>query len=225
MKKKLIAVSLTAMFLFTGCNTEKPVDPGAKDAPKNAVAVEKKQTEAKADKKEAQKEQVGESSITKVMAEKKDYPKLKKLIIDTFDIPESMLDKTGYYYNYVDLNNDGANEIFVVLTGPYTSGTGGYAGMIVFPINGELHVNQKFKSLRTPIIISNTVTKGAKEIIVYRSGGGAEGHYVALTASDGTYSKVSKGKALDSLEGVNGRAIISNDIVKDIDNGNILTLK
>jgi len=89
----------------------------------------------------------------------------------------------------------------------------------------EMHVNQKFTLIQTPIIISDKVTKGCKEIIVMRSGGGAEANYVVLTASDGQYKDVNDGTVIKDLKGVSGTAIMSNDILKDMEEGKALYLK
>ncbi len=70
--------------------------------------------------------------------------------------------------------------------GPYTSGSGGSSALIVYPVSDELHVNQDFTLINTPLIISDQMTKGAKEIIAFKSGGGAVSEYVVLTCSDVT---------------------------------------
>lgn len=162
--------------------------------------------------------------IVKQMAEKKAYPELEELIIKEYDIPEEFREQTKYYYNYVDLNGDGVNEIFVVIMGPYTSGSGGSSAMVVIPAGGVLNVNQKLTLVNTPVIISDRITRGVHEIIALRSGGGADTEYVRLTASEGTYTNISDGEVLESLNGVTGTAIIANDILKDMEDGNILTL-
>jgi hypothetical protein len=164
-------------------------------------------------------------TIVNQMAETDKYPDLERLIIDTFEIPEDYFESTKYYYNYVDLNFDGKDEIFVVVMGPYTSGTGGSSALIVYPVEDQLHVKQKFTLMQTPIIISEEMTDGAHEIIVYRSGGGIEEGYVRLTCSDGEYTSVNDGVPVDSLDGIYGTAIISNDLLEDIKNGTFLTLK
>lgn len=162
--------------------------------------------------------------IVKQMAETEAYPELEELIIKEYDIPEEFREQTKYYYNYVDLNSDGADEIFVVVMGPYTSGSGGSSAMIVVPAGGALNVNQNLTLVNTPIIISDKITRGAHDIIALRSGGGAETKYVRLTSSDATYTNISDGEVLESLEGVTGTAIIANDILKDIEDGKVLTL-
>lgn len=162
--------------------------------------------------------------IVEKMAETEKYPQLEQLIIREYEIPESYWNKTKYYYNAVDLNDDGKEELFVVVIGPYTSGTGGSSAMIVYPVDGELHVNQQFTLINTPVIISDTLTNGAKEIIVYRSGGGADSTYVKLTCKDGYYTRVNDGEVIESLQGTTGKAIIANDLLADMEQGGVLLL-
>lgn len=141
------------------------------------------------------------------------------------DIPDEEAVKTMYLYNYVDLNGDGTKEILALLVGPYTSGSGGSTALHVLQNPDGMQVNQVFTLMREPIIISDKLTKGCHEMVVYKSGGGAEGGYVSLASSDGQYQTVNDGSPLVNLEGVTGTAIMSNDIVKDIENGSALYLK
>lgn len=146
---------------------------------------------------------------------------LRKLIIEYYEIPKEFYETTRYYYNYVDLNNDGTDEIFAVVMGPYTSGTGGSSALWVIESAGKLHVNQNFTLFNTPVIISDTITNGAKELIVPYYGGDAESQYSVLTCKDGYYSRVSEGNMINSLDGVTGIAIIANDIYGEIEAGNM----
>ena len=127
------------------------------------------------------------------------------------------------YYNYVDLNGDGSNEIFAVAVGPYTSGSGGDSGMWLIPYAG-MTVSQSFTLIRTPIIVSDTTTNGAHEPILQRSGGGAETEYVRLVCSDGVYSNPADAEVVEDLAAVTGKAIISNDLTVDMQSGDYLTL-
>ena len=165
------------------------------------------------------------NKIDNVYAETKPNEELEKIIIETLNIPDEYLTQTKYYYNYVDLNMDGADEIFVVVMGPYTSGTGGSTALHVIQTNQGLQVNQVFTLMRTPIIVSDKVTKGVKELVVRYSGGGVSGKYVVLTCSDGNFTPVNQGRAIDGLDGITGKAIISNDIVTDMEEGNALFLR
>ncbi len=165
-------------------------------------------------------------NITCIYAESKPNAELEQTIIKYLEIPDEFLDTTKYYYNYVDLNCDGSDEIFVVVMGPYTSGTGGSTALHIIQTGTEgMQVNQVFTLIQTPIIISDKVTNGCKEIIAMRSGGGAASEYVVLTCSDGQYQTINEGTVIKGLEEVSGKAIICNDLLKDMEEGKILSLK
>lgn len=153
--------------------------------------------------------------ISRVYSVLKANAELEKTIIESLEIPEEYVAQTKYYYNYVDLNMDGTEEIFAVVMGPYTSGTGGNTALHIIQTNQGMKVNQIFTLMRTPIIVSDKVTNGVKELIVRYSGGGESGKYVVLTCSDGSFCRVNEGRAIVSLEGISGKAIISNKDMKD----------
>lgn len=157
--------------------------------------------------------------ITGLKAESKPNKELQQLIIDYYEIPKDYYETTRYYYNYVDLNGDDSDEIFVVVMGPYTSGTGGSSALWVVESAGKLHVNQDFTIVNTPVIISDTVTNGVNELIIPYYGGGTESKYSILACKDGYYPIVPDGKMVNSLEGIKGTAIIANDMIKEIEAG------
>ncbi len=219
----IVCLALSSLVACSPKGSIANAEPSGQNAPNEKVAAdntdEQKNTEAETPENLSDK-------IIGVYAESKPNAKLEKTIIDYLEIPEEYLSKTMYYYNYVDLNGDGADEILTVVMGPYTSGTGGSTALhIVQTPDMEMHVNQKFTLIQTPVIISDKVTKGCKEIIVMRSGGGAEANYVVLTASDGQYKDVNDGTVIKDLKGVSGTAIMSNDILKDMEEGKALYLK
>ncbi|KAF5078533.1 hypothetical protein [Oscillibacter ruminantium] len=162
--------------------------------------------------------------VKQVMAETEPLPELARAIVEEYEIPEEEWANTKYYYNYVDLNDDGTDEIFAVVIGPYTSGTGGDSGMWLIPYAG-MAVSQTFTLIRTPIIISDTMTGGAHDLIFQRSGGGGETEYVRLTCSDGTYSNPSDAEVVEDISKVEGTAILCNDVAADMESGNYLTLE
>ncbi|WP_300693107.1 hypothetical protein [uncultured Oscillibacter sp.] len=168
------------------------------------------------------------AGVEQVMAETEANPELEQAIIDYYEIPEESWGTTKYYYNYVDLNGDGKEEILAVVMGPYTSGSGGSSLLWVLP-HADMAVNQAFTLINTPIIVTKEATNGqefgAKGLIVQRSGGGGETEFVLLTCSDGIYKGAGDGEVLDSLDGVEGTAIICNDLIADMENGDYLTLE
>lgn len=163
--------------------------------------------------------------IVGILAESKPNAHLEKSIIEYLKIPDEFLETTKYYYNYVDLNQDGNEEIFTVVMGPYTSGTGGSTALLLKREDSiEWQVKQEFTLIQTPIIISDKVTNGNKEIVVMNSGGGAKGNYVALSTKGDKYTSVNEGTVIQGLEGVTGKAIINNDLLKDMEDGKALYL-
>ena len=167
------------------------------------------------------------TGVEQVMAETEANPELEQAIIDYYEIPEEYWETTKYYYNYVDLNGDGTEEILAVVMGPYTGGTGGDSMLWLLPY-ADMEVSQSFTLINTPIIVTREATNGkefgAKGLIVQRSGGGAETEFVLLTCSDGFYKEVNDGEVLESLEGTEGTAIVCNDLIADMESGNYLTL-
>ncbi len=159
------------------------------------------------------------AGIETMKAETKANPELEALIIDQYDIPDEALNQTSYYYNYVDLNDDGQKEIFVVVNGPYTSGTGGSSALWVSQDEGKLYVNQQFTLVNVPVIISDNKTNGMHDLIIPYYGGGAESQYKVLTGGEAAYTAINDSKSIKTLDGVKGKAIIANDLVKEIQNG------
>lgn len=200
---------------------------GEADAEK---VVEETQTTPHKEDMDSVQEEVGTQApsekIVGVQAESERNTKLEKIIIDYFEIPLKDLETTKYYYNYVDLDGDGKDEIFTVVMGPYSSGSGGSTALYVTETDsGDLRVNQALTLIQTPVVISDNVTNGYKEIVVMNSGGGAKGNYVTLTANEGKYNSVNDGTPIEGLEGISGKAIINNDIVKDMEEGKALYLQ
>ena len=148
-------------------------------------------------------------------------PELAERIGEIYQIPEEEWGDTRYYYEYVDLNDDGVEEILAVVIGMYTSGSGGDSALLVQPAGG-MNVTQRFTLVRMPILISDQKTDGAHDLIVLRSGGGSEPAYVRLTCTDGIYSNPADGEVLESLEGITGRAILCDDVMAE--DGTVLTL-
>ncbi len=166
------------------------------------------------------------NTITPLLGESTPYPLLQEFIIDTYDIPEDYYSKTKYYYNYVDFNGDGHDEIFAVVMGPYTSGTGGSSAFIAFEFDGQLQAITNFTLIHTPVIISDQATKGMQDIIVMKAGGGAEATFVKLTSTgEGHYTSVNAGEIINDISNVHGRAIIANDLMYDSNNSLYLTLE
>lgn len=146
-------------------------------------------------------------SIPKQYAETNPCPELEKAIVAYYELSEEERANTSYVYNRVDLNGDGTEEIFAVITGPYTSGTGGDSAVWGRLYKGKFQIYQSFTLIRTPVIITQEATNGlpngAKSIIVRRSGG-APAELIQYVSHDGEYVP----EPFSGLEKVKGTAIL-----------------
>lgn len=167
---------------------------------------------------------IDNDNITSKLSENVENPELVKAIINELNLDEKSAKETRYYYNYIDLNGDGVNEIFVQLVGPYISEIGGENAIIFMEKNGKLEEIDDFTSIHNPIIISNEKTNGYNDIIVQRSSGDAKKEYVVLKYDGDDYSDVNESEVLNSIDNISGVAIISNDMIKDTEQGKGLYL-
>lgn len=159
------------------------------------------------------------SHITGMKSETKINEQLSNIIKEYYEIPVEYYESTTYYYNYVDLDNDGIEEIFAVVIGPYTSGTGGSSALWLVENAGKWHVNQAFTLVNMPVIISDKITNGYHEVVVPYYGGGQESSYAILKCKDGEYTRVSDSETVKNLDGITGTAILTNDIPAERDAG------
>lgn len=230
-KKKVFGTCLlAAVFLaITGCSNKIATTSNAtkevvsaesilnqlSDKEKNAAALNTQEEEVKNDVPmvELPKGIQGEKAETQRLEE------LRKLIISYYEIPKDYHESTKYYYNRVDLDDDGEEELFVIVMGPYTSGSGGSNALWVTNNGGALHVKQDFTIVNTPIVVSDKVTNGVRDLIVPFYGGGAQSQYSILEFQGDGYPRVSYGKMSKDLEGITGNAIIANDLAAEMDKG------
>lgn len=212
-------LAISAMVMLVGCTSK--TNQQGNQAP-SAVESQEGDQSATSENETTEKTQtlaVLPDGVDGMKSETKVYPELRNLIIEAYDIPEEYLDSTRYLYNYVDLNEDGINELFVVVMGTYTSGTGGNSALWVEVVDGKLHVKQDFTLVNTPVIISDTITNGVHELIVPYYGGGEEGAYAILKFDGEKFNRVSNAETIASLNGITGKAIIANDQSAELDAG------
>ncbi|MEG1254637.1 hypothetical protein [Clostridium sp.] len=155
------------------------------------------------------------SSIEYICSETEKDMILEKELVKVFDLEQDE-DNVRYYYNKVDLNEDGNPEIFAYIIGSPVCGTGGCSAAIFKHTNEEYTLLSKFTLVNNPVIINNSKTKGYKDIIMYVSGGGIESFFAWIKYDGTTYSsnpsiqpKVKPGTKLQ------GAAIIADDISKN----------
>lgn len=121
-----------------------------------------------------------------------------------------------YYYNLIDLNDDGVKEIFVYLVGRSFSGTGGSSALILAQHAGGYHVISKLSLVRNPVIISSNSTNGWHDLVLQVAGGGAQYGLVELKFDGEKYpSNPSTQEYLANGRVVVGTAIIADDLTKN----------
>ena len=85
------------------------------------------------------------------------------------DLEKNLIDSSSrkFLLANTDLNNDGRNEIFVFLTGPWFCGSGGCTAVL---LTGEGTLITKFTVMDLPLLLSKKTTNGWKDIICYSNG-------------------------------------------------------
>ncbi|ARI75694.1 tetratricopeptide repeat protein [Halobacillus mangrovi] len=153
------------------------------------------------------------TALTYVCSETERDVRLEEALKKEFQLPPG--EKIRYFYNKIDLNNDGNPEVFVYLVGSYVCGTGGCSGAIFNQKNGEYQLLSRFSLVRNPVIISSTKTNGYRDIILYVAGGGIESFFARLKFDGKSYpmnpSVQSKVEPGTKVEGV---AIAADDLAK-----------
>lgn len=169
-----------------------------------------------------------EAGDTLIMAEEfgeeEAYPGLAEFLAAYYQIPEEEQAETRYYYNYVDLNDDGIEEIFAVVIGEYTEQPFGDPAVILTVEGEEFSVLESFEGIHTPVTISDQTTNGWHDIIYMEYGGGTEeGYRICRYNPEGGY-QTTLGEVVDELEPMGGTRILSNNLIDDMDRGRYLTL-
>lgn len=147
---------------------------------------------------------------------------IEKAIQEYYEIPEDFLADTRYYYNLVDLNQNGKDEYFVVVLGSYVSGTGGASALW---LDEEKNLLQAFRSVSTPIIVEENTENGYQTMVMQLSGGGSDTEYVRLVNDGELYIKPEDSQLVDDLSSVTGTAIIANDTIQEFYDGKYMSLQ
>ncbi|MBM6984507.1 MAG: hypothetical protein I3I94_00025 [Acidaminococcaceae bacterium] len=195
--KKILAAGLAAMFLFAG---------SAEAAEQAAAVLEAGAAVAGAAADSGSLELTRRAAVSvpaadaagwlpagvkRVAPETRPLPALERAIAEHYGIPEAGWGKTRYRYNYVDLNDDGVTEIFAVVDGPYTSGTGGSSAVWGRLWGGRFLLYQAFTLVRTPVLVTdraaNGLPHGGRILVMRRSGGGMPAELVRYVCHDGEY--------------------------------------
>lgn len=151
--------------------------------------------------------------------------KLAAFLTAYYQIPDEYLPETRYYYDTLDLNSDGKDEILVVVVGEYTEQEGGDPALILSETEDSYEVLEDFPFLRTPVYVSEEKRDGWSDLIVPFHGTGDGNGYLLChhTPEEGYQS--AENEFLESFdENFCGKKILANNFIDDMDKGNYLTL-
>ena len=165
------------------------------------------------------------ATVVSQYAEETPDPVLAEFLISYYQIPDEEQSKTRYYYNHIDLNEDGTDEIFVVVVGEYTKVSFGDPALILSETADSYEVLEDFPFLRTPVYVSEEKRDGWSDLIVPFHGTGDGNGYLLChhTPEEGYQS--AENEFLESFdENFCGKKILANNFIDDMDKGNYLTL-
>lgn len=154
-----------------------------------------------------------------MLSEKIPAEHIRQAVVDYYQLSPAAGSKTYYSYNYVDLNADGTKEAFVVVCGPYTSGSGGDSGLLLAQDNGAWQIKNAFTLVRTPVMITDVMLNGYKNMLFTYYGGGAKPGYAAVFYKNGSYVNVNDGIMLDDTSFITGYDILADQLVDYTDSG------
>lgn len=162
--------------------------------------------------------------IMEEYSEETPYPKLAEFLSSYYEIPVEYQKETRYYYNYIDLDDDGVNEILAVVIGEYTEVPFGDPAIILEEEEGgNFCVIEAFEGIHTPVTISDNLTNGWHDIIYQEYGGDEDGYRICRYHPEGGY-QTELSEVVEELEPVGGLQILSNNLIDDMDQGRYLTL-
>lgn len=160
-------------------------------------------------------------SVETMNSETEPDQKIRHAIVDYYEVPDEELANTRYYYNHVDLNDDGKDEILVLAVGQYVGGSGGTSALL---LNDDMTVRQAFTAFNAPVVISEESTNGYHNLVLERTDGGSS-EIVELTASeDGIYENVWDTEKMVDPNELKGTAVICDNMTYD-ENADVLTLE
>ncbi len=231
MKKTAILLLLTSVILFSaamGCGQKKQEDSNGSDTntAENTedTGTDPMGTEAAMDTEGTSQLQLGSAveipaSFDRQSAEIDAHPELEKAIAEYCNVAEADYSNVRYYYNYVDLNDDGQKEILALVSGEETAGID--RNMLLWldePEDAKItshSIRQVFHRAGVPIYISNHMTDGYLDLIITKNqdaeGEGTEEVDVSNAGRtvDGEETSLQRTAGLDETTGVNGAELLS----------------
>lgn len=205
--------ALGAVFLLGGCAHKTP--DGNTDGTEEAVSESSETVRIPA----------SETNIETLYAERTADSALAAFLAEYYGIPEECCGETRYYYDLIDFNGDGADEILAVTVGEYTACDGGDPALILCQRDDGYEVVTAFDYVRTPVYISDTQTNGWYDLIFPAYGGDeGTGYRTFRFSADGGYKEALEEFADELPEDFSGRKILSDNFIDDLDKGTFLTL-
>lgn len=217
-KKCRFFVLIAGVLLIGGCGKDAAENDAGQTQPPAAEGEQK-------EKYLSVEEDADVPTIITVYSEDKEYPQLAQFLAEHYEIPEEYLDETRYYYNYTDLNEDGQEEIFAVVVGDYTKQSSGYPAVILQKMEDDTFgIIEDFTEIQTPVTVYDTMTNGWHEFSYYGYGvDEKDGYRICRYNPDGGY-QTDLSEIVDKVEPVNGKQILSDNLIDDMDRGDYLTL-
>lgn len=164
-------------------------------------------------------------NVLEEYSEDDEYPELAAFLTEYYQIPEEERKETRYYYNYIDLNEDGTDEIVAVTIGDTISDTRGDVALILRPgENGQFEVLGAFSEIHTPVMISDDLENDWHKIIFPIYGGGQESGFISAVYTEGMGYELDEESFVREEPKVSGERILSDNLINDMDTDNYLTL-
>ena len=164
-------------------------------------------------------------NVLEEYSEDEEYPDLAAFLTEYYQIPEEECQETRYYYNYIDLNEDGTDEIVAVTIGDTISDTRGDVALILRPgENGQFEVLGAFSEIHTPVMISDDLENDWHKIIFPIYGGGQESGFISAVYTEGMGYELDGESFVREEPKVSGERILSDNLINDMDTDNYLTL-
>lgn len=164
-------------------------------------------------------------NVLEEYSEDDEYPELAAFLTEYYQIPEEECKETRYYYNYIDLNEDGTDEIVAVTIGDTISDTRGDVALILRPgENGQFEVLGAFSEIHTPVMISDDLENDWHKIIFPIYGGGQESGFISAVYTEGMGYELDEESFVREEPKASGERILSDNLINDMDTDNYLTL-
>lgn len=113
--------------------------------------------------------------VSVVKPETRPDPELESILLDLIPDYQSSYspeEPARYFYNRVDLNGDGKQEVIVIVYGGTVCGSGGCNAWVLTPAGETYQKVTEFTLAQMPIVVGNTKTKGWNDLVFRVSGGG-----------------------------------------------------